>query len=1555
MSTKIVVTMENAVAEGRKQVEEEFEKLRKSADATDKQIIAGGRKVRSVLTEENKNAVRDKKAADREEADSANRLRDELIKGNKEADAARAKFDKLATEGQKQRTAEAKKTLSLITKAERNAAKQRAADEKQAIKEIEAEERAAGERRIARQKSIRERMRANSKKFDQENAAAIKAEESRRARGVSRREEISAGFKNARNAGAADRLSEIRGSELSAVKQRGADRQAEIRASLDVANATREEAKQSAALVRQTQESIKTTKAGLRTTRERIRDLQEMKLAGLDVDAQLSASVRLEENQITTLDRLGAELDQYSGRLGTARAKLSDLVDGLSDAERASPGGRRLAKALEDVGVATDRIDAKGLKADADQMQDEFKQTEKTASDAAKEIRELQRTLSGQIANVSGLNSQSGQLTNQISEVRSLKENLEALPAPTKKQTESLKQLTGRLKVLEEELEDVNREMREQQGVARQYQADAEAALRSAKAHGVLDSEIRNLNQNQRLLQNRLRQGDLAIEGNRARETAVKYGLFRRSILGVGDGLKRNKKVLIDAAQAWLLNTRASNEFFNSVQRGDKGGAGFASFGAIGVIGTATAAAGAFIATRKALEELADSGDEAAKGRLKELNYTLESTVATLKAYGAETVAGSAKSSALGTVIEHLAKAAELAQNTFRDTFAADQLGIGVFSRSLRTVEEEVTALAFAFSNLFGENVFTEFTRDVVLQLERTGAQQDKLINKQVRLNLIKSNTAQIEKRVRDVAQAGREEELKQNVARIKSLDEIASRMRSLRGELSRTTDSERVREIEVELVALAERQGEIHRSAGAERLANVQKIRDIEKEIQGTFRRQAELPRTSPQSVGTRTQLSSLERQANEADALRETTRAAELRARQVEILRDSEQAIVNEINAQRQALHDIGPQEERRQQRLKEATEELEKQRKLIADGSGSRQGDEAAERRRLDALREEGESLNLILDKVRETQRARAEGRNQDAALFEAVGRRREEAHIAKYGRVRSGDEIDADYAAQQTRVQDAALGTNTQAVQREAELLSEINALEQEGLQNSSEAIDKRKEEIDVLRSQYEEVRDQRRKIEQDEKDASNKRVLNIELEKRKTLELLNLQSQTPQQKFNAISQLDDIDRERNLLSNGGSKLSQNRLDSKFGEQLKKETEKAADNVERIAKEMQELERKGKAGTEEMERLRKEMERAVEAAKILNAEKAKFDTGSIAKVQNQQVQSFSERVAAIENYLSRQTEQTGQNLTGQLRGRIDDNTVNREIRSRRDADFQSKLGDVQKELEEKGIATKRDRNGNLIATDRSNQRQVRNAVNAARKDVYGKPVTSEERETVRNELAQRLVDTLQESGQINKETAEALRKGLETQTELIASEVALTQSVKELTAALNGKGKAPGEKKSKDVLTPEVAKIKGEQAEALSPKNPEGYTKKGPVLFADDLAPKFDGDVEGPRPDAQPGFLNRLDDKPQPPGGEPDTTDALSGFQSLSGAMGGNAQAVGGLLSAISQGLPQIAQAVVQQSVAVTNNAAMIGQIVEWMNSNMARSADPGKSAAGRGRG
>jgi hypothetical protein len=1186
-------------------------------------------------------------------------------------------------------------------------------------------------------------------------------------------------------------------------------------------------AKSLASMTQRIQTELILRRNNVASIRENIEALKSQQAAGVNVTSELTQQQAALERQERLVDKLSGRFDVLRTELVGSEQDLRQYVTQLRASGESSPEVLRLVRALEELAIASDKIDGKEMAQEQKTAERAFQSSQKAVEAYIKSVEELQNRLSAQNARVSGLVSESSSTATQIAETQDYIAKLKLQDSKTKESREQIKLYEERLESLKEKLQSVRGEAERQQSLAGLYETEAEAALRDAHAHGVLATEKSKLDNIQGRLSNRRRRNELGVESVRAREAAISHGLFRQSIEGVSRASKRNAKVLLDAAQAWLLNTRASNEFYNSVQRGDKGGAGPASFGAIVVVAAATAMGAAFKISKDAIEELAASGDEAAKVELERLNNKLM----TLKASARSLLSTLAEGKEKG-LFGSLAKAGEESLELLADAIAREQLGMSQLAGSFDAISDMARVGLRDIVSGFGsfENSATRFIDDLLVSSGKARQNDQKRLDAKKQENLLQYRINDVNKALLEITKRSSDEAIKAGATRLTTVEQIAAREMELRRELSDVTNEQQFLSIKTEMVALSEREAEIRNKADESRKSNLQEILKIEQDVARLLQRKLGFVGQAPAGgVGPSLELKGLDREISTAEELDQVDKASDLKQRRLQLLAQIEkdtQEEINELGRQGRAADAAGLADQERMLDLR--NQQVEAQQQLA---NAQKQTDAPSEEVKRNQFRLAMLEEELRLTKEVEKQRGRQQRREGNGAelkaAFEALERVRKQQ--GRPGQVRGEEEI--NQAIQATR---ETLGRNVDqdfaerdAAREKAELLQqEITALEKKQKIGGKES-DRITAELATRRDQLAEVQERQVRLEDEAADAAARRAIDLEKQRQAAADILDLTQRTAQQRFQDGSRIDDLQARKALAGTSGSKKSSRALDKAISEQIKDEVAEAKNEYKRLVAEIKKAEDAGEGATDETQRMRKELEKALEVYRILRQEADRFNANVVTEAQKEAADQFSKRISAIEQFLSQSKEATGRNAVNQLQGRVDDPTVDREIKARRKAEFEKERDRL---LGEAGFGEnnlRKTKGGEIIAANRGDRKEVRDLIEQARKNTFGKKRSAEElageRSSVRNDISQRLVDQLEKTGQIDKETAEALRKELDVQNETISSQLALKKSIDDLNKSLSGEGKTNGKKK--DEVKDELKKLKGEQGEKLAPDDPK----------------------------------------------------------------------------------------------------------------------------------
>jgi len=332
------------------------------------------------------------------------------------------------------------------------------------------------------------------------------------------------------------------------------------------------------------------------------------------------------------LEDLIATDDQYQAELDQTDAKLEEIRDQLVANDQAM---RRLASGIDltitdfarlrdqlvRVGASQEQINrfdnavqqlnntllnvetTKAIR-EAKDLQEVSRQAERAIRDEEDAIRDLQRRAeqSKTLANKQLVDIE--QLQQAREEAQRFADSLREADRPTQEMVDALREYDKEVKKLTRDIEDLRKLQGQQADVARKDIAAADAALTNAEATGTLTGRTEEL---------RMTQGRLGREMDNVDARAKKTGLremFSNMVRGrkQTDALRGEQqylaKALIDSAQAWFLNTRASNEAFNVAQRIFKGNIRLQA-SIIGVVAAGAALVGVNKANNALLKEQA--------------------------------------------------------------------------------------------------------------------------------------------------------------------------------------------------------------------------------------------------------------------------------------------------------------------------------------------------------------------------------------------------------------------------------------------------------------------------------------------------------------------------------------------------------------------------------------------------------------------------------------------------------------------------------------------------------------------------------------------------------------------------------------------------------------------------------------------------------------------------------------------------------------------------------------------------------------------------------------
>lgn len=314
---------------------------------------------------------------------------------------------------------------------------------------------------------------------------------------------------------------------------------------------------------------------------------------------------------------------------------------------------------------------SRGVSAGTTEAQRAIAEQRRNLQGLRQEIAAAQATAEQTLARSNKMFAQAGQMQVQISDLRSYIEQLERIKKPTVDQVKQVEDWKRALEDLVLEQERL-RQAAEKTASAARTQTGVSRLLVGSASGNLPDADATRIKARQATLE--VGAAATAAKNLRleTRANAESLGLVGRFLDGVGDKAQRNRKILIDIAQAYLINTRAGNEAFNAIQRaaasGGTGGlARLASspvalpalLGTIVAVGAATAA---YKGNERAMRDLAAAGDAAAEGGLRKA----ESRSMALKGSFAQLLTsmrqGTDQTTIFGSAFRFLASTAETAK-----------------------------------------------------------------------------------------------------------------------------------------------------------------------------------------------------------------------------------------------------------------------------------------------------------------------------------------------------------------------------------------------------------------------------------------------------------------------------------------------------------------------------------------------------------------------------------------------------------------------------------------------------------------------------------------------------------------------------------------------------------------------------------------------------------------------------------------------------------------------------------------------------------------------------
>lgn len=345
----------------------------------------------------------------------------------------------------------------------------------------------------------------------------------------------------------------------------------------------------------------------------------------------------------------------------------------------------------------------------------------------------------------------------------------------------------------------------------------------------------------------------------------------------------------------------------------------------------------------------------------------------------------------------------------------------------------------------------------------------------------------------------------------------------------------------------------------------------------------------------------------------------------------------------------------------------------------------------------------------------------------------------------------------------------------------------NAKEDESI---SEKLKENEQETNRLLERESELKANLKGIDEQRRDAELQRRVQIKAaldaireQRKELLALADLDRTNAQMRIAAETQIDELQKARQEAQEkyGADSEKAQKATNDLMSEYEDEIKKAKDQAEQLLNDISQLEEDGHGASEAAADMRDKYQEVLDVVRTLSDELLGLKVSAPNDVAKAEADQVKARIAAIEQALGQMREQGLTTPADQIRGRISEADVNREIQRGRAAKFDEMIQrDFSKIVEELGDKLGRD----------PTTREINREIESRRRGFMRQQVTDEERLGARRDLSSRFIDSLESQKAIGKETAEALRQQLETESKSLQTEIEIRDAIKELGKANAG---------------------------------------------------------------------------------------------------------------------------------------------------------------------
>ena len=361
---------------------------------------------------------------------------------------------------------------------------------------------------------------------------------------------------------------------------------------------------------------------------------------------------------------------------------------------------------------------------------------------------------------------------------------------------------------------------------------------------------------------------------------------------------------------------------------------------------------------------------------------------------------------------------------------------------------------------------------------------------------------------------------------------------------------------------------------------------------------------------------------------------------------------------------------------------------------------------------------------------------------------------------------------------------------------------------------AEDLKKNEEKINQLLERESELKGALKGIDRDRREAELQRRVQIKAaldaireQRKELLALADLERTTAQMRIAAATQIDELQnvRQKAMEKFGADSEKSQKATNDLIDEYEEELKKSSGQAQRLLAHITQMEEEGNGATDAAQAMRDKYQEVLEVVRTLSDELLNLKVSAPNDVAKAQADQLEARVRAIEAAFGQMQEQGLTSPADNIRGRISESDVSREVQRKRAAEFEKTIQkDFSKIVDELGGKLGRD----------PTTREINREIESRRRGFMRGKVTDGERLDARKDLSSRFIDSLESQKAIGKETAEALRQQLETESQSLKTQMEIKDAIQNL-------GKAEASGASDQAQKTAVNPLTGKPVNAINP--------------------------------------------------------------------------------------------------------------------------------------